>query len=511
MERPSILKTLGVSESRMHVDTPNSVLVEDCVRSYGGTLSESGALVVKTGQHTGRSARDKYVVKNDKTEKTIWWGNSISEMTPEVFDRLKEKVIAYFNQDRDLYVTHQSIGAVPEHNCGICLVTTHPQHALFSNHLFRPPMREWGDDDFCILHAPELQPEIEELGVRSPTIIATCFDLKMTIITGTLYAGEIKKSMFCVLNYILPERGILPMHSGANELESGDCSVFFGLSGTGKTTLSTDEGTLLIGDDEHGLSDEGIFNFEGGCYAKTYQLSEAGEPGIYKAASTFGAMLENVVVRPETGEPDYCDSSLSENGRCSYPLSFIDNIETSSCGKIPQHIFFLCADAFGILPPLASLSKGQARFYFVLGYTAKVAGTEVGVKVPEATFSPCFGAPFMLRHPNVYAELLGAFLDKHDIRVWLVNTGWTGGPCGTGQRFPLNVTREIIRAVQAGKLEDVEMAKDPLFEFDVPTSIPNVPDRFLNPRESWSDGAAYDAKGHELVESFRQQMSQFQQ
>ena len=510
----SMVKNLGIRQRRSPREivfnpAPN-VLVRDCVRGFGGELSKSGALVVKTGKHTGRSAKDKYVVKNEKTRDSIWWDNSLSAMTPEAFGRLKAEVIDYFNGDLNLYVTHRSIGALAEHNCGIGLVTTHPQHALFSEHLFRPPLRDFGGDDFCILHAPELEIDPQEFGVRSPTVIATCFDLKMTIITGTLYAGEIKKSMFCVLNYLLPEKGILPMHSGASQLPDRETSVFFGLSGTGKTTLSTDRGTTLIGDDEHGLTDQGIFNFEGGCYAKTYQLSASGEPGIYRAASTFGALLENVVLTPDTGEPDYFDSSLSENGRCSYPLDFIADVEKSSCGKIPRHIFFLCADAFGILPPLASLSKEQALFYFVLGYTAKVAGTEIGVSVPQATFSPCFGAPFMLRHPSVYAKILGGFLDKHDIRIWLVNTGWTGGPCGVGQRFPLNVTREIIRAVQADKLSRVKTVKDPLFEFDVPESIPNVPTTFLNPRKTWSDPQAYDAKGRELVASFHHQMSKFQ-
>ena len=509
----AIVENLGIKEKpsrKISFRTPSNVLVGDCVRDYGGELGKSGALVVRTGKHTGRSAKDKYVVKNERTRDSIWWDNSISPMTPEVFNRLKKKIVEYFNGDMNLYVTHRSIGSVPEHNCGICLVTTHPQHALFSEHLFRPPLRDFGGDDFCILHAPELEPDLKEFDIRSSTVIATCFDLKMTIITGTLYAGEIKKSMFCVLNYLLPEKGILPMHSGASQLPDGESSVFFGLSGTGKTTLSTDRGTLLIGDDEHGLTEQGIFNFEGGCYAKTYQLSASGEPGIFKAASTFGALLENVVLTPDTGEPDYFDDSISENGRCSYPLNFIDDIEKSSCGKIPQNIFFLCADAFGILPPLASLSKKQALFYFVLGYTAKVAGTEVGVSMPEATFSPCFGAPFMLRHPSVYAKILGTFLERHDIKVWLVNTGWTGGPCGIGQRFPLNVTREIIRAVQADKLAQVKMVQYPLFEFDVPESIPNVPTTFLNPRKTWSDTKAYDAKGKELQASFHKQMRKFE-
>jgi phosphoenolpyruvate carboxykinase (ATP) len=506
-------KELGINTERaphkIFFDSPMNLLVEEAIKRDQGHLSKKGALVVKTGAHTGRSAGDKYVVKSDSTKDKVWWENSINEMTPEAFAKLKERVVAHHNEERDLFVTERSVGAHKQHNVGVRLITTHPQHALFSKYLFRYPMHELNQNDFTILHAPGLEIDPKEFGTKTGTVITTCFDTNTTIIVGTFYGGEIKKSMFCVLNYVLPDEGILPMHAGANRLENYDTSVFFGLSGTGKTTLSTDEGTFLIGDDEHGLSDEGIFNFEGGCYAKTYKLTKSGEPGIHKAAQTFGAMLENVVLTPKTGEPDYFDNSLTENGRCSYPLDFIDGLEPTSQGKIPKHIFFLSADAFGVLPPVAQLTPSQAMFYFVLGYTAKVAGTEIGVKEPQATFSPCFGAPFMLRHPEVYAELLGKYIKKYDIRTWLINTGWTGGAYGVGQRFPLNVTRQIIRTVQSDTLNLVPTDTDPIFGLRVPHAVRNVPTSFLNPRSNWPDSEKFDAKAKELAISFHEQMKKF--
>ncbi len=494
---------------RVYTDAPLNTLVEQTILSGEGKLSKEGALTVTTGKHTGRSANDKYIVRSKSTEEKIWWENSLSEMTPEVFSKLKDKVINHLNGDNNLYITHRSVGADAETNIGVRTVTNRPQHSLFSKYLFRYPMREMGDKDFTILHAPDLTVDPNEFGTKSGTVVATCFDTHTTIIVGTVYAGEIKKSMFCVMNYFLPDVGVLPMHAGANKLPNEDTSVFFGLSGTGKTTLSTDEGTLLIGDDEHGLSDAGLFNFEGGCYAKTYKLTKKGEPEIFKAASTFGAILENVILTDTTGEPDFFDNSLTENGRCSYPLSFIDELEPSSKGDIPKHMFFLCADAFGVLPPIAQLTKEQAMFYFVLGYTAKVAGTEIGIKEPQATFSPCFGSPFMMRHPSVYAELLGNLLDRHNIKVWLVNTGWTGGVYGEGQRFPLHITREIIRTVQANTLNNVPTQKDEYFGFAVPEAVQNVPTSFLHPRETWKSPEAFDAKAKELATSFHKQMENF--
>lgn len=506
-------QNLGIKLDRepqkVYVDSPLNLLVERAILMGQGKLSKHGALVVKTGKHTGRAANDKYIVRSASTEKTIWWENNINAMTTENFEKLKKKVITHLNGSNDLFITERSVGAHKTHNIGVRLVTTHPQHALFSKYLFRHRIRELNNNDFTILHAPTLEVDPKEFGTKSGTIIATCFDTNTTIITGSLYAGEIKKSMFCILNYVLPDKGILPMHAGASKLENDEVSVFFGLSGTGKTTLSTDEGTYLIGDDEHGLSDEGVFNFEGGCYAKTHKLSAAGEPGIFKALSRFGALLENVILTEKTGEPDFFDDSLTENGRGSYPLDFIDDLEPSSQGKIPQHMFFLSADAFGVLPPVARLTKEQAMFYFVLGYTAKLAGTEIGVKEPTAAFSPCFGAPFMIRHPSVYAELLGKYLDKYDIKVWLINTGWTEGPYGIGHRFPLNITREIIRTIQKNTLNIVQSEADPIFGLQIPQAIRNVPTSVLNPSENWPDPKAYDQKARELATSFHKQMRKF--
>jgi len=419
--------------------------------------------------------------------------------------------LQHLDSSKAIYCTDRSAGADQTHNLGIRLFTPSPSHALFSCHMFREKMREFNSNrDYTILHAPTLEVDPEMFGTRSGSVIATCFDTRTIIVLGTEYAGEIKKSIFSVLNYILPEFGVLPMHAGANKgAHDNDTSVFFGLSGTGKTTLSTDDGKLLIGDDEHGLTDHGIFNFEGGCYAKTHKLSKANEPGIWKATNRFGALVENVRLDDKTREIDFYDDSITENGRSSYPLSFIGEIEGTGCGKVPNNIFFLTADAFGVLPPVSKLTKSQAMFYFVLGYTAKVAGTEVGIKEPTSTFSPCFGAPFMMRHPEVYAKLLGEYLDKHPIDVWLVNTGWSKGPYGVGDRFPIAVTREIIRTVQAGKLATVPTEKDPIFGLNIPTKVASIAQDVLFPQKSWKDGQAYVSKATELAKSFHKQMAKF--
>ncbi len=489
---------------------PPSFLIQKSVEYGHGALSEDGSLVVLTGKHTGRSAHDKYVVKSPLTEKTIWWKNGLNEMTPDHFQALKLKILNYLNEDdRDIFISSRSVGSEPKHNVGVRTITTHPHHALFTKHLFRGTIRKYNADDYTILHAPEMDLNPDEFGAKSKTIITTCFDTKITLITGTLYAGEIKKSMFSVMNYLLPEKNILPMHAGANRLENDEVSIFFGLSGTGKTTLSTDLGTFLIGDDEHGLSDDGVFNFEGGCYAKTYKLSAETEPSIFKASNRFGAILENVVLDSMSGKVDYFDKSLSENGRSSYPLPFIEGLEKSSRGNVPKHVFFLTADAFGVLPPVSLLSKEQAMFYFVLGSTAKLAGTEIGIKEPMATFSPCFGAPFMLRHPSEYAKLLGHYLDKYEIKVWLINTGWTGGSFGTGQRFPLHLTREIIRTIQAGKLSFAATEKDPIFGLAIPQNVSNLASTLLNPKKNWEDPLQYDVVAKDLAKSFHQQMERF--
>ena len=502
-----VYKTLGLKKKKQgnhYTNLPHSTLIGHAVKRGIGSLTKDGSLVVLTGKHTGRSAKDKYVVKSPKTEKSIWWENNINEMTPENFKKLKEDILGHMGQEgQDLYTTERSVGSEQEYNIGVRVVSTHPNHILFANYMFRSPSQEGKyHEEFLIIHAPEFKADTKKFGVKSETVITTCFDTNTTLICGTLYAGEIKKSMFAVMNYVLPSMKILPMHSGASMLPNKETSVFFGLSGTGKTTLSTDEGSLLIGDDEHGLSDEGIFNFEGGCYAKTYKLTKETEPGIYSASSRFGSLLENVVINERTGSPDFFDKSISENGRSSYPLTFIDDIVGNSRGDVPKHVFFLCADAFGVLPPVARLTEEQAMFYFVLGYTAKLAGTEIGVVEPQATFSPCFGAPFMLRQPNVYAELLGHYLNKHGIRVWLINTGWTAGPYGQGHRFPLHITREIIRAIQHNELNNIVFDRDEIFGFDIPHHVRDVPTSMLHPRGGWENPEKYDEEAKKLATSF---------
>ena len=504
------LSELGFSESIAYqYNKPRSFYIQRAVERSQGKLSKDGALIVETGKHTGRSANDRYIVKTPTTENSVWWENNLNPMTPQNFAKLKEKAIQFLNSKPELYVTERSVGADPVHNISSRLITNRPQHALFSTHLFRDKQRDFKDTDFTIIHAPGLLIKRDEFNTKSETCVGTCFDTNTTIIVGTFYAGEIKKSMFSVMNYRLPEIGILPMHAGASRLENLESSVFFGLSGTGKTTLSTDEGTYIIGDDEHGLSDAGVFNFEGGCYAKTFKLSKETEPEIWDATNRFGAMIENVTFDESSGTIDFFDKTLTENGRASYPLEFIDELEESSTGKVPSHIFFLTADAFGVLPPVSKLTKEQAMFYFVLGYTAKLAGTEIGIKEPQATFSPCFGAPFMLRHPSVYAKLLGEYLDKHDINVWLVNTGWTGGSYGEGERFPLGVTRTIIREIQANKVNDTKTESDPIFGFNIPVGIDGVENDTLHPQKTWKDQSKYTPKAQELAASFHTQMKNF--
>lgn len=504
------LTDLGIPEEvNINFNRPRSFYIQETIRRGYGKLSKDGALIVETGKHTGRSANDRYIVESETTKDNVWWENNLSPMSPEVFAKLKEKVLGVLSREKDLYVTERSVGAHVDHNLSALTISTHPQYSVFTGHLFREKIRDFNDSDFTILHAPGVNLNPEEFGTRSETCVVTCFDTNTTIIVGTFYAGEIKKSMFAAMNYKLPELGILPMHAGASRLENKETSIFFGLSGTGKTTLSTDTGTYIIGDDEHGLSDDGIFNFEGGCYAKTYKLSDETEPEIWQATNRFGSMLENVSHDSKTGIIDYFDKTMTENGRAAYPLEFIKDIEPTSQGQIPKHIFFLTADAFGVLPPVSSLTKQQAMFYFVLGYTAKLAGTEIGIKEPTATFSPCFGAPFMLRHPSVYAKLLGDYLEKHDTKVWLINTGWTGGPYGEGERFPLKVTRSIIRAVQANQLNETPQEQDPIFGLKIPLEIHNVEPSMLQPQRTWNDQAAYEKKAKDLANSFHEQMKNF--
>lgn len=482
------------SSESIFENASQETLLAHAVEYTGAKLTDAGAIVINTGKHTGRAAKDKYVVVSPSTQTSVDWKNNINKMSPETFHAIKTETIAYINTQPRLYRTIRNVGAMAKYALEVELFSTHPSHSLFFDYLMRNDKHNKCElGQYTIIHAPTFNVDSTKYGTRSETVIAMDLDNKEIIIVGTLYAGEIKKSVFSAMNYILPDHGVLPMHAGSNVNANGEVSVFFGLSGTGKTTLSTQEGRPLIGDDEHGICEDGIFNFEGGCYAKTIKLSPTGEPGIFKACNTKGVILENVVVKGD--KPDFDDTALGENGRCAYPLHYIDEIQASSKGKIPNHMFFLSADAFGVLPPVSKLTSKQAMYYFLSGYTAKVAGTEMGVTEPKATFSTCFGAPFMMRQPVVYARLLGKYIQEHNIQVWLINTGWTGGAYGVGNRFPLKTTRRIIEAIQNGELTNTSFVQESNFGLSVPTQINGVDPRLLNPEKTWTvDGYQEAAK-----------------
>jgi phosphoenolpyruvate carboxykinase (ATP) len=495
-----------VNHPKVFKNPHRSLLMEKTLQKQEGSLGPEGELVILTGLHTGRAANDKYVVLNDLTKNKIWWENNINKMSEEVFHELRVDVVNYLKSESELFFTERSIGSSNNFSLGIEFISTQASAAFFTQYMFKPFEGEAHNDDYKILHAPNFKLDPKKYGTRSETVIVTCFKEKTTIIVGTLYAGEIKKSMFSVMNFLLPDEGILPMHSGANQNSTKESFVFFGLSGTGKTTLSTDEGLQLIGDDEHGLSEKGIFNFEGGCYAKTYKLSPETEPSIYQASNQYSSFLENVKLSDDRSSIDFFDDGLTENGRSSYPLSFITNRVESGEGSIPKNIFYLSADAFGVLPPVSLLNAKQAMDYFKLGYSAKLAGTEVGVKTPSATFSSCFGAPFMLRHPDVYSNLLNEFITKYKIKVWLINTGWFGGSYGKGSRFPLKITRNIIRQIQADKLNNSEFVTDEIFNLKIPVAIDLVDSSILVPRNAWADQAEYLQVAQNLAASFEAQL-----
>ena len=486
-------------------DLSRANLIERAIKE-GASLTQDGALLVKTGKFTGRAAKDKYVVLSEETSTTVCWENEVSKMTPENFGKLKHIVIKHLENSSTQYFMHRSVGADSNFALGICLHTNSASHALFALNMFRPKIAH---SDFTILHAPDLEVDKTEFDTKSGTVIVTSFEEKMVIIVGTRYAGEIKKSAFSLMNYILPTKKTLPMHSGISMTKDQEVSIFFGLSGTGKTTLSTDTGLCLIGDDEHGLNDQGVFNFEGGCYAKTYKLAAVTETEIFKASNRFGTLLENVMMNPETRTVDFFDASIAENGRSSYPLEFIPDYVESGKGPTPKNIFFLSADAFGILPPVAKLNREQAMFYFLSGYTAKLAGTEMGVVHPQAAFSACFGAPFMLRHAAVYVDLLGHYLDQLKTNVWLINTGWTGGAYGVGERFPLKVTRQIIREIQKNGLAGTQYSDDPVFGFAIPKSVPGLDEQVLVAKSTWKDKSAYDAEAKKLAQMFIKNCEKF--
>ena len=486
------------------------VLVEKSVARGEGKLTAHGAICVETGAHTGRSAQDKFLVRTAGTEDQIWWDNN-KGISREAFDRLHADMIAHA-EGRDLLAQDLYGGADPEHRVKVRVFCEYAWHALFIRYmLIRPDAADLKSfvPDITIIDLPSFRADPDRHECRSDTIIACDLERGIVLIGGTSYAGEMKKSVFGALNYALPTKNVMPMHCSANVADDGRAAVFFGLSGTGKTTLSADPTRTLIGDDEHGWSENGIFNFEGGCYAKTIRLSREAEPAIYGATERFGSVMENVVIDDATRLPDFDDGSLTENARVAYPIEAIANASLSGRAGQPAAVVMLTCDAFGVMPPIAKLDPSQAMYHFLSGYTAKVAGTEKGVTEPQATFSTCFGAPFMPRHPSVYGNMLRKLIDEHGVDCWLVNTGWTGGAHGTGSRMPIAATRALLSAALDGNLRDAEMRRDPIFGFDVPVAVEGVDQAILNPRETWADKAAYDHQAMSLARMFNDNFKRF--
>jgi phosphoenolpyruvate carboxykinase (ATP) len=493
-----------------NLSTP--ALYEEAIRRREGHAAVLGPLVVRTGQYTGRSADDKLIVREPSSEDMVWWGKHNKPIDPEQFRQLRIHLQAYL-QGRDIFVQDCYVGADPEYRLRLRVITETAWHSMFVRNMFihesDSKALEGFEPEFRVLHCPNFQanPEIDH--THSEAFIILNFGKRVAIIGGTSYAGEIKKSVFTVMNYLLPQRGVLSMHCSANQGIDGETALFFGLSGTGKTTLSAESDRALIGDDEHGWSERGIFNLEGGCYAKVIRLSREAEPEIYEAARCFGTILENVALDQDTREVDLDDDSLTENTRAGYPTTHLPNIIADGMGGHPRNVIMLTADAFGVLPPIARLTPAQAIYHFLSGYTAKVAGTERGVTEPTATFSTLFGAPFMPLHPTVYADLLGKLIAEHDVSCWLVNTGWTGGPYGIGKRIDIAYSRAVLRAAISGALRDVPFLPDPVFGFEVPERCPGVPDRVLQPRNTWADVDAYDANARKLAGLFVANFSEF--
>jgi phosphoenolpyruvate carboxykinase (ATP) len=489
-----------------------SALYEESVRRHEGLISAEGPLVVRTGHHTGRSANDKFVIQEPSSEKHVWWGKVNRPFEVESYDGIRRRMLAYL-RGRDVFVQDVFVGADPEYRVPIRVVTENAWHSIFARNMFLVPKSDelaTHRPRFTVIDLPRFHAVPEEDKTNSETFILLNFARNEVLIGGTSYAGEIKKSIFTILNYVLPLRGVLSMHCSANIGDQGDVAIFFGLSGTGKTTLSADPERMLIGDDEHGWSARGVFNFEGGCYAKVIKLSREAEPEIYQTTRTFGTILENVAIDPASRSIDLDDQSLTENTRGSYPITQIPNAELSGQGGHPKNIIMLTADAFGVMPPIAKLTPEQAMYHFLSGYTAKVAGTERGVTEPQATFSACFGAPFMVHHPSVYGELLRKKIAEHKVDCWLVNTGWSGGPYGVGSRMKIAFTRAMIRAVLNGKLASIPTEPDVNFRVLVPAACPDVPKEILKPRNTWKDGAAYDQKARDLAERFRKNFKDFE-
>jgi phosphoenolpyruvate carboxykinase (ATP) len=498
--------------SAIHYNLIEPALVEAAVARGEGHLGKGGAFLCTTGKFTGRSPKDKFVVRTATTENTIWWDNN-APMTPAAWALLKADMLAHV-QGNELFVQDLYAGADPAHRVDVRMITELAWHNLFIRHLLRRPSRaelETFQPEWTIINLPSFKADPARHGCRSDTVIALNFDEKTVLIGNTAYAGENKKSVFTILNYLLPEKGVMPMHCSANHAigDEADTAVFFGLSGTGKTTLSADPSRILIGDDEHGWSETGTFNFEGGCYAKTINLSAEAEPEIYGTTHRFATVIENMVYDPETFDLDFDDNSLTDNMRCAYPLDYISNASATGMGGQPKNVVMLTCDAYGVLPPIARLTPAQAMYHFLSGFTSKTPGTERGVTEPTPTFSTCFGAPFMPRRPEVYGKLLQQKIAATGAECWLVNTGWTGGKHGVGRRMPIRATRALLTAALDGSLAKGEFRKDPNFGFEVPVAVPGVDAVLLNPRDTWADKAAYDAQARKLVGMFSANFGQY--
>jgi phosphoenolpyruvate carboxykinase (ATP) len=486
-------------------------LFEDAIRRREGLAAATGPLVVRTGKHTGRSPQDKFFVREASSDRHIDWGKTNKPLDQAAFDALVRRVDVYL-RDREVYVVDAFAGADPDYRVPVRIVTEHAWQSLFAQHLFiKPSPAEMRTirPEFAVIDVPGFLADPSRDGTRSETFIIVDFGKRLVLIGGTTYAGEIKKSVFTIMNYLLPLANVMPMHCSANVGPSGDVAIFFGLSGTGKTTLSADPERALIGDDEHGWSHSGVFNFEGGCYAKVIHLSAELEPQIFPTTRTFATVLENVVIDEKSRELDLDDDSLTENTRAAYPLASVPNVELSGRGGHPRNLVMLTCDAYGVMPPIARITPAQAMYHFLSGYTARVAGTEKGVTEPQATFSHCFGAPFMVHAPMVYAQMLGERIAKHDVRCWLINTGWSGGAYGVGKRIELPYTRAMVKAALSGALDGVECTPDPIFQVGVPSRVPDVPDIVLNARSTWSDAAAYDAGAADLAKLFAANFERF--
>jgi len=498
----------------LFVNLGTAPLIERAIHNGEGILAADGPLVVATGKHTGRSAKDKFIVRDETTESTVWWGKTNVAMSPEHFAALKADFIAALGERDTLYVADLFGGSQADYRVNVRVINELAWHNLFVRTLLvRPTAAELAHfvPEYTIIDLPSFRADPARHGCRSETVVAVNFAEKLILIGGTAYAGEMKKSVFGILNYLLPTKGVMPMHCSANIGPDGHTAVFFGLSGTGKTTLSADASRTLIGDDEHGWSDSAVFNFEGGCYAKMIRLSPEAEPEIFATTKRFGTILENVVIDPVTRTLDFDDASLAENSRGSYPIEFIPNTSEQNLGPVPANLIFLTADAYGVLPPIARLTPDQAMYHFLSGYTARVAGTEIGVTEPEATFSTCFGAPFMPRHPSVYGNLLKERIAKGGVKCWLVNTGWSGGKATMEgiKRMPIKATRALLNAALDGSLNNAEFREDPYFGFEVPIAVPGVDSKLLDPRGAWADGDAYDVTASELVRKFIANFEEF--